>query len=402
MNTSERITNELIREQASIWYINDVFGAKIMVKINGSVIKSLYKGVKFEFLFGRDNNIMPAIFHKGFRVHDDPIHYISLTGTDRFADEHTSLLAIMNRTYTYIHFHDELNVCVATAKLCFSLADQIKIINLLGSLSNLYVGDFDEDTAQSLNCFDYSLGIENNLKIVYKIDTEVITGTISEWHVMNNTFVGVSHVQKDISIDAKDEGGILEQQVHAVLDSLFLKKVFRNPQFYTKSKLREFTDIFAHYHNGVFLIETKALGIIESSEDKGMDRKVSGLQKQISKGINQLKGAVKKIHGDIPIYDRNKIKIEFKKVNLPHSIVLVSELFPFGNWKGIELAMFEAMSETKMYLNVMDLREFMKYIGNARGDKDLLNLMLIERVEKFVEQQNIHMRLNVIKKTDKD
>ena len=45
----------------------------------------------------------------------------------------------------------------------------------------------------------------------------------------------------------------------------------------------------------------------------------------------------------------------------------------------------------------MDLREFMQYVGHARGNKDLLNLMLIERVEKLVEHQNIHMKLNVIR-----
>lgn len=397
MNTAERITNELIHEQASIWYINDTFGAKVMVKVNASVIKSIYKGAKLEFLFGLDNIVTPAVFHKGLRIHDDPVHFLSLTGINRFEDEHTSLAAIMNRNFTYIHFHDELSVCVATAKLSFDVKDQLKVSNLLGNVKNLFIGDFNTLASNSLDCFDHSLKMQRDFTNVHEIDTVIISGNVSDWQVMNNTFVGIKGDDNNITIDAKDEGSILEQQVQVILDSLFLSKIHRNPQINIKNKFRELTDIFAHYDNGIFLIETKALGMLNASEEKGMDRKVSGVQKQISKGIGQLTGAVKKIHSGVTIYDNNKSKIEFKKVILPHCVILVSELFPFGDWKEIEYRMFKAMTETNMYLNVMDLREFMQYVGNAHGNKDLFNLMLIERVEKLVEHRSIHMKLNVIK-----
>lgn len=394
MDIAERISTELKHEQASIWYINDTYGAKIMVKITSSVIKSIMKGAKIEFLFGRDNLVQPAVIHKGIRIHDDPIHFLNLTGTNRFIDEHFSLSAILNRSYTYIHFHDELNVCVARAKLSFELKDQMKIYNMLGDISELYVGDFSDKITKSLDSFEFSLQMDRPVENVYEIDTYIIPVFLTDWEIVRNVFLGTDTNQ--ITIDEKNEGQILEKQIQVVLEGLFRNKIYRNPQIKSKNNFREFTDIFACYENGIFLVETKALGVLNSGEERNMDRKVKGLKKQISKGINQLAGAIKKIHEGAEIFEYNKEKIEYEKIILPHGIVLVSELLPFGEWKDIEYKMFQAMTETKMYLNVMDFREFMQYIGHARGNRDLLNLMLIERVEQLVENQTIHMKLNVI------
>lgn len=44
MTNAERITKELLHEQASIWFINDEFGAKMMVKLTSTVIKEIMKG----------------------------------------------------------------------------------------------------------------------------------------------------------------------------------------------------------------------------------------------------------------------------------------------------------------------------------------------------------------------
>lgn len=45
----------------------------------------------------------------------------------------------------------------------------------------------------------------------------------------------------------------------------------------------------------------------------------------------------------------------------------------------------------------MDLREFMKYVTYSNGSKDQLNLMLIERVENFVNHETIHITTNFTK-----
>lgn len=302
----------------------------------------------------------------------------------------------MSRSFTHIHFHNELCICVATAKLSFSIADQLKVLNLQGNPEKLYCGKLDERISQSLDCFDSSIEIKNERENVYEIETIVIEGKLEEWIVMKNTFIGFNETN-NVNVDDKNEGNILEKEVMIVLDDLFKQKLYLNPQIARAQGYRELTDVFAIYDNGLFLIETKALGIIDKIPNKSMDKKVKGIQKQISTGIDQLVGASKKIITNTTIYDKSLNKIVFDKVPFLHCIVLVSELLAFGDWKAIEYKMLKAMAENKIYLNVIDLSEFMQYVGYAQGNADRLNLMLIERVEAFVKNENIHMKLTVMK-----
>lgn len=400
MSTQERIYQELIHEQAALWFINDQFGVKVMVKTTSASIKALMKGCRIEFVFGKDCVQAPPVFHHGVRIYDDPVHYLTITGSHRYADEHLSLNAIMGRSYTHIHFHNELSICVATATVSFSVADQMKVRNLIGNLEYLYCGVFDQMAARSLDCFQHSLKMDKPLENVYEIETNVIEGALRDWIVMENHFIGTNERNK-IIIDHPKEGNTFEQEIWAPLDSIFGSNLYRNAKIFDKKKFRELTDVFAFYENGLFLIESKALGVVNSRDERTMERKVAGVQKQISTGIGQVVGAWKKISANTAVYNPNETNVifryeDFKSEAMPHCIVLVSELLPFGDWKHIELLMFEAMFQNRIYLNVMDLREFMQYVGHARGSKDQLNLMLIERVECLVKNESIHMTLNVI------
>lgn len=395
MTIEERIYKELLHEPASIWFINDDFGAKVMVKITSPLIKSIMKGRVIEFLFGKDCLHQPAIFHSGLRIYDDPINYAAVIGTARFPDEHNSLAAIMNRSFTHIHFHNELSICVATAKLSFSIADQFRVLNLQSNPESLYCGKFDERISRSLDCFDHSIKMESQHKNVYEIETIAIEGKLQDWIIMKNTVIGFNETNH-VTVDDKDEGSILEKEVTIILDDLFKQKLFLNPQIARTKGYRELTDVLAISDNGIFLIESKALGVIDIPSSKAMEKKVKGLQKQISTGIDQLVGASKKITANTTIYNKHLEEIIFDKAPFLHCIVLVSELFPFGDWKTIEYKIFKAIAENRIYLNVIDLREFMQFIGHARGSADRLNLMLIERVEAFVKNENIHMKLNVV------
>lgn len=395
MTIAERITRELLHEQASLWYINDEFGAKVMVKLTSPVIKEIMKDCRVEFLFGRDNLQSPAVFHYGLRIYDDAVNYTTVLGTDCMEDQHVSLQSIMNRSYTYIHFHSELGFCTATAKLIFSTADQLRVLNMLGSTEKLYCGKMDQKVLHSIDCFVHSIKLETRNESVYEIETFAAEAELSEWTVMQNYVIGHKQTSHFI-INDRNEGSVLEREVVTVLDSLFKKNLYLNPQIARVKGFRELTDIFALNDYGLFLIETKALGVIDRAGDKPMEKKVSGLQKQISTGIGQIVGAAKKINEGAKLYDKDFQEIQYKKKKFPHCIVLVSELLAFGDWKQIELEILVAISENSIYLNIIDLLEFMQYIGHARGSADRLNLMLIERVEEFVKHETIHLKLNVV------
>lgn len=396
MNKAERIYQELRHEQASVWYINDEFGAKIMIKLPSSTVKAIIKGCRVEFIFGKDDKSGVPVFHTGLIVYDDEVHYLTIVGPSRFIDEHESLSAIMNRSFTAIHFHDELNACVVTAEVTFTIKDQLKVLNLLGNTDNLYVGDFTQKISDSLNCFEYSVNPTKRYESeIYSVTTVFIEPVFRNWAPFTNTFIGTKAVNTFL-IDDADEGTMLEKQIFTVLDHLFKDKLYKSPQVIKGLNKRELTDVLGLSAHGDFLIETKALGIDHRYADKSMDKKVRGLQKQIVKGIDQLVGANKQIKKKSKIVDIEGNGIDIEDTHIPHCIVLVSELLPFGEWSEVIYNMLKAMSENRMYLNVIDFRQFMQFVGYSKGNPDQLNLFLIERVEKFVETQSIHLEFNFI------
>ncbi len=391
MKKEDRIYRELLNEPLCTWYISDEYGSKVMIKAPSLTIKSLINGCSIYFTFGKDSNKQPAIFHIGTRIFDDPIHYLSITGTNHYLDEHSSLERIMNSESVYIHFHSELTILVATAKLTFKADDRTRVLRLIGASENLYVGDFTNEVKQSLDCFDFSLGIERKYRNVEKIETAIVEGKLTDWHLMRNYVYGDNDVS-ELETESKDEGGYLEHEILAMLESTFRKQIFKNPTIPHKKNYRELTDILAFSDFGIFLIETKAMSIYCSEKDRSMDRKVANLQNQISKAINQLIGASKKVAKNAPIHDSTKREIVFNKSFIPHCIVIVSELLPFGDWTKIEMKIFESMVENDIMLHVMDSKEFIKYVRVSGMNKDNLDYYLMKRIEDFVSCKSIMMQ----------
>jgi len=55
MDSGERIYKELVHERASLWYVSDEYGMKIMVKAPSNTLKALINRCKVELLFGKDH-----------------------------------------------------------------------------------------------------------------------------------------------------------------------------------------------------------------------------------------------------------------------------------------------------------------------------------------------------------
>lgn len=397
MDHAYRIYQELLHEVSATWFIADDYGEKIIVKIPSNAIKSLIAGCKIDFLFGKDLRHIFPIFHAGVRIYDDPVHYLILTSVQRFRQEHKAIKKILQMETVNVHFHNELTICIATATLTIIKRDREKIIALLGIVEDLYSGDYNEHTAKSLDCFDYSIGKEKAKDHVEEIPVIVAGGVLTEFIIMNNIFYGV-HEQNHVVIDDKDEGGIFEKQIWVALEGMFLHDIYRNPKIADKYGYRELTDVLAFHQYGNFLIETKALGILGTVKERDMNRKVAGLQKQILKGIEQMKGAAKRVLAGVEVFDSQGNKLSFDRSQPPHCIILVSELLPFGDWKAVEIKMMQAMIDQPMFLNVLDLRELMLYIGFSKGSKAHFDKSLMDRVDQFVKTQSIHMRLSGAKK----
>jgi hypothetical protein len=246
MDHADRIYNELLHEVAAIWYIADEYGEKVMVKAPSNAIKSLIAGCKMDFLFGKDSRHLFPILHAGIRIYDDPVHYLRLTSVQRFRYEHRAIIKIMQIDTVNIHFHNELTVCIATATLTISQEQREKIIDMLGDIEDLYSGNYNNHTSQSLDSFDYSIGKQNQSLHAKEIPVTIVDGMLTDFIIMNNIFQGINE-RNQVEIDDKDEGGIFEKQIWVALENMFLHKLYRNPKIPDKYGYRELTDVFTHH-----------------------------------------------------------------------------------------------------------------------------------------------------------
>ncbi|MCF0057682.1 hypothetical protein [Dyadobacter sp. CY356] len=230
MYKHERIFRELQHESAGIWYISDEYGSKIMVKVPSASIKALLKGCSIEFVFGRDKNQNLNISHTGLRIYDDQVHYLSICNVQRFLDEHLSIAKIMHLEQVEIHFYHEINVCQVLGMVTFNIRDKHDVHSLLGNPKTLYKGDFDNILRQSLDNFQFSLGINYSFSLTPKpIEILVVCASIRNWQIVQNKFFGINE-DAEIKISELFEGKTLELEAMVLMESLFSECVWRSPQ----------------------------------------------------------------------------------------------------------------------------------------------------------------------------
>ncbi|MEC7753498.1 hypothetical protein [Roseivirga thermotolerans] len=398
MNYKERLNLELLNEEASVWISPDINdNPVIIVKAPNNTIKSLINGCKIQLILGLDDNHTPPVAHLGVKIFDFVSNPLLLTGTNRFIEENRSLLDFLENRQAPIFLYDELSICAASGILELDNLSQTDSLKLTNNITDLYVGPFSEDITLSLDCFDYTIDDTREFKNVQKIKVVYLDCKCKDWNCTIIDFIGLN-TQESVIINNIDEGSSLESKVWFSIESIFNFDVHLNPQYSTSSGNKELTDILAFYALGVFLIESKCLSIFNSEAAPIMDKKVRTLKKHIKKGIKQLSGAYRNIRAGTIIHSKKNQPIEFNRDIIPHCIVLVSELLPFGDWSEIEYLLMKTMIEEKIYLHVMDFREFMNLVKNSSQKKEYFDYYLMERAEAFTKSKSIHMRSNFKRK----
>ena len=117
-----------------------------------------------------------------------------------------------------------------------------------------------------------------------------------------------------------------------------------------------------------------------------------GLQKQIKKAVAQLVGASKTVTDGTKIFSVPDKELLFDRTLFPHGIVLISEMFPFGDWDSTIRLIINTMAECKMFVHVMDLQEMLQFIGYSNNDRNIFDDLLMQRAKRFVEHPTLHVR----------
>lgn len=383
MDHAERIYREIISEEASHWFISDKFGKKILFKLSTPTIKSIMCGCKVQLFFTIDSYKSETYMLVGVRIFDDTINYLDLTGIQRHQFEHDALESILKENDIFVEFYNELNICSANAIMKLQTDQKRKIQELIKN-QRFYVGDFTPDTSSALDRLDAKLHSKNEKNI------DFVDCSIFEFKHINSYIYGENEVGS-YNLTAED-GNAFENLAWASAQGVFRSNIYKNPLVIKNEKDRELTDIFAFHKYGYFVVETKALAVMNNTQNKGMDRKNKGVKKQIAKAIKQISGAISSIRKGYTITDNLKNEIYFQRDHVPHGLILISEFYPIGDWDDIKFAIFNAMAKEKMFLNLLDLREFTKLTLPFKDKPELFDYNLMERAKASMENNTIFIK----------
>lgn len=389
-----RVTKELFSEIASIWYVVDSSSTKIIVKVPSNAIKSILQGCKVLLFFSKDYYESNNYIHTGIRIYDDEINYMNIIGTNRFYDENYALRCIMEDSQTAIDFYNELDICVASVVVKLDKSEGDSIIELLGNLDILYVGEFDAKAKASLDNLDYTLDKSRPFKHAKELSVTYITPQFLNWKTINHHFYGTNELY-NFNIEGLDDGNLLETQVWASLDYLFGQGLYASPYILKGGMKKELIDVFSFYDKGIFLIEAKALGFNRMVHENAMDKKVKNIKKQIQKALNQIVGANRNITKNVNIYSKDGTKLIFDRSIVPHGIVLVSELFPFDDWNHIIKEMEIKSREHNIMLSVLDLKQLAKYVKQSHGKQFYLDVYLMLHFEAVHKKKSLFVDIEI-------
>ena len=193
------------------------------------------------------------------------------------------------------------------------------------------------------------------------------------------------------SLADKDEGGGLEQSVWHLLESLFQHRIYRSPQVVNGNKVRELTDVLAASDYGIFLIESKAMAVLNTSKEQITSRRAKNIESQIRKALRQLVGAIKSVQQGLQIVTQDGQEIEINRELLPHAIVLLSEMNSAIDFNSITAELFKTQIESRAMFHIVDLRELAMLVGGSKT-VNLFDYFLCQRAEEVVNVQNAFAR----------
>lgn len=386
---SHRVSQEMASEPASVWYVpaNDGAELAVLIKAPAPSLKALIAGCSLKLIFGKSHSFLCT----GAIIADVPDAPFALSGVQRESEEHYALARLLHERRAPLFLFNEMDICVAETTISFSEQSAHDALELMGELRDLYIGPFTDDASHALDCFEYTQDPVQYRPNASKIPCTEITPEIGAWSATTNYFYG-AHSFQPVAINNPDEGKSLEDTVWAILSSVFPNALFKNSTILKGQKKREFTDVFAFYPHGSFLIEAKDLSIFSSGFQRTQFRRTAGVQKQVKKAIGQLIGACKDFAAGREIYSAGSDLIEVDRTQPPHCIVLITELTPTGSWDEISELLFDTMRDTRAFFHVLDLQELIMLLKGSSGDARLFDYHLMQRAKLFCETKSVLIR----------
>lgn len=386
---SEQIYNKMRAAAAALWYApaNDGEETALIIKIPTPTLKALIVGCPFQFFFGKKDSYLCI----GARIEDMPDTPILLSGAQIVLEEHKALIQSIRQKKFPVFLFNEMDICLASSSIEITEKDSSALLELIGNESLLYTGEFNDNVSLAIDCFVSSIDKTRTYPNAHNIPIVEIVPKVSKWETNDIYFIN-NDSSYGINIANKTEGETFENTIWGSLESVFPTTLYKSPQVQYGNKKREFTDVFAFYEYGSFLIEAKDLSVIQAGYNKNESKRLAGIQKQAEKAIKQLVGATNAFKRGNTLFDTKGNEISVDRNIPPHCIILITELMTCGNWDEITRQLLNAIEQTGAFFHLLDLREFITLLKQSSGNPKYIDYNLAERCKLCWEKKSVLIR----------
>lgn len=372
------IERQVNNEDGGLWFWNQSIN-KLIIKVPTHTAKAVFKGKSISLYIKSLNLFSRNILFSGVSIDDFDSNPIELFGINQFKEEIKIIRDVFKSESLNVDIFNELGICVLTG------------IAKISDLTRKYV--FEELDKNAIDNEDFIVAPYLDFfekKILSKNDIQKVKLNLEKIQIINNHFIGanISH----FSLDNINEGSALELEVLAALDGIFKEKIYHSPYFINGTLKKELTDLFAISEYGVFIFETKCMAILQLEKENSVERRVANVQKQIKKALKQVSGVCRNIKNNKIFNKETGEEIIFNRNLIPHCVIIIDELLPFGEWEHILLEVMETMLKDKSYINILDVIEFMKLVKASASRPHYLDYNLMNRTETFVKTQSLFIK----------
>lgn len=342
----------------------------------------------------------------GFTVYDDMAAPRTFFGACRSDEQARDLLTILKAGAFPLQLQNENFLPLISADCRIDVEAAGPMIEALPTIKSP-PADAISQRGRALDVIDSSLEGKSDGRMVATSRlslslTNVVTNSVNAFGTL-------------FSVDDKNEGDELERLALNAFEWLCPFGAFKGPLVMDGAEMRELCDVLAlsrrpqFEEEGIFVVETKAASAFPEGLNRKTSRRAASIQKQIEKGIGQLKGQINKLKAGPQVWRNDGTDIEIDRpeavdqglppLNLParaklagSGIILVSDMHPDVEWEEIGCQLLEVFVATRYVCIVLDLLELGRLMTYSDGRPAVFEANIYNRWEAMVRAKTAFIR----------
>jgi len=387
------LLEKLKRAKVGIWTeLLDDDSITLAAKVPKLAVEALYRGAGCSFSLSVLEIEKFSIFYLSLCIYDDTQNPLTIIQPVITAGEQTRFQNIFRSSTVSIHFFDELYNPILKADCMFDPTLASAAIESVLTAITSEVDIFDTDIQR---CIEFERAVTKGLDIIQRDMPSIqkgISSVVTENHAIPLSLtiekpitgyaINTQGYAVEFTITQDNEGRTFEESLYLILNDLYGERAFLRPDVKLPRKTRELTDLlcFDSETDTICLIQSKAIAGLKVRKEQPTARRAASIKNDCQHALKQLKGAVKKIRSNSPIFDNKGDTIEIPNRHTApiHAIALVSDLHPSVDWReiGKNLAQISESDTYRALFQVLDLQELQFIVANSTSTKDFHNFLL--------------------------